>query len=62
MRAMALLCALTSIGAVAGFFLVSAGQLLGAAMGGGAGLVLALIVLAFPRDRDYPREQDDTFF
>jgi len=38
----------------AGGALVSAAHLLAAAMGAVAGLAAALIVHAFPRDRDYP--------
>jgi len=46
---------------VTGFFLVTTGAFLGAGMGIASGLVIALMVQAFPRERDYPRELDDTF-
>lgn len=41
-------------GVAGGPLIVSGGYLLAGAMGAGVGLTAALIVLAFPRDRDYP--------
>lgn len=41
-------------GAGGGPLIVSGGYLLASAMGAVAGLAAALVVFAFPRDRDYP--------
>jgi hypothetical protein len=61
MRRMALTGIAMMIGGLAGLFLVSAGHFLGMLMGVVTGLVIALMIQAFPREADYPRDRDDIF-
>lgn len=54
MRRIAMTGMFVLAGAGAGPLIASGNYLLASAMGAVAGLTAALIVLAFPRDRDYP--------
>ena len=43
-------------GTAGGVLLVSANFVLGGAMGAAVGFIAAIVVFAFPRDRDYPND------
>lgn len=49
------------LGCFAGFLLVSDNYQLGGFMGAVGGFTAAMIVFAFPRDRDYPPSGNDFF-
>lgn len=61
MRRLAFVGLLMLVGLLGGLIVVAGNHILGALMGAAIGGAAAIVVLAFPRNHDYPDHGDDCF-